>query len=134
LIPTDWNYKHDRIDNINEIWDSDINPIQQIMLKIWTDPNTSEIHIHIIDTLDPTAKTQEEYQELAKRHLPTIVEQAEYTPPRKVYTKGVTSTRYVNETLKHIWQDTLGNTPWRGGAYNRFIAVKIIEKPIEKNQ
>jgi hypothetical protein len=134
LIPTDWNYKHDRIDNINEIWDSDINPIQQIMLKIWTNPNTSEIHIHIIDTLDPTAKTQEEYQELAKRHLPTIVEQAEYTPPRKVFTKGVNSTRYVNETLKHIWQDTLGNTPWRGGAYNRFIAVKIIEKPIEKNQ
>ncbi len=134
MIPTDWNYKHDRIDNINEIWDSDINPIQQIMLKIWTDPNTSEIHIHIIDTLDPTAKTQEEYQELAKRHLPTIVEQAEYTLPRMVYTKGVTSTRYVNETLKHIWQDTLGNTPWRGGAYNRFIAVKIIEKPIEKNQ
>lgn len=104
------------------------------MLKIWADPNTSEIHIHTIDTLDPTAKTQEEYQELAKRHLPTIVEQAEYTLPRIVFTKGVNSTRYVNETLKHIWQDTLGNTPWRGGAYNRFIAVKIIEKPIEKNQ
>ena len=78
------------------------------------------------DTLDPTAKTPEEYLELTKKHLATIITQAEWTLPKSEFIKEKDTTHYVTQALKHIWLDTLGDTPWRGGAYNRFVAIKII--------